>query len=230
MTTIVLHNYGSVKPLAVLLPANCTCETALKEVARTLHMREESLNVFALFCGPLERPVRVLRPSDSVPTSTELSVQRWCMQVDEGKTVLRHDYAALHLLFCQAKAKIERGDMQPSQEQLYELESFSDPAFPTERQYIEVARCVSGYATIFAKGCIVTEAIDDNAVKIPAGGCVTVSMDFDGLAVTNEANSTQRLHWAWTVVRRWKRMAAKDSTIIKFEVCVCIMLSATCVH
>ncbi len=217
MVTIELRSYGSAEPLALRLPSNCTCETALKEVAKVLYLKEESLNAFALFCGKLDCPMKVLQPSDSIPSSTELSLQRWCMQTDEGK-IVRHDDVALHLLYCQAKAKIERGDMKPSAEQLEKLASFSDPFFPTERQYLEVARSVPGYSTVVARDCIVAEAIEDNEFKFEIGSRVRVSMDLEGLSVTSETTDSQKLHWPWTVVRRWKRMSSKHSTTIKFEV------------
>ncbi len=220
MATALIHSYGSVKPLELRLPvAKSTCETALKEVGKILQLRKESLDVFALFCGEMDKPIKVLQPSDIVPVGTELSLQRWYMQTDEYKAI-RHDDAAIHHLCCEARAKIQRGDMHPSDEQLQQLEDFSDPFFPTERQYLEVAMKVSGYSMLVARGCTVVEALEDNAVTLCPGTLVTVSMDLCGLSVKCEGELQRpMLHWPWTVVRRWKRSASAETTYIKFEVC-----------
>ena len=220
MTTVRIHSYASKKPLELPLPAKCTCETALKEVGKILQLKKESLDVFALFCGEIDKPITVLRPSDMVPVGSVLSLQRWYMQTDEYRTI-RHDDAAIHHLYCEARAKLQRGDMHPTDEQLKQLEDFSDPFFPTERQYLEVAMMVSGYSMVVARSCTVVEALEDNAVTLSPGTLATVSMDLDGLSVICEAELPRpTLHWPWSVVRRWKRSASTESTYIKFEVCV----------
>ena len=212
--TVELQTFGSEESLALTLPAQCTCETALQLIAQRLDIRAESMAVFGLFCGRLGAPLKVLVPSDMVPMGTELCLQRWYMRSDEGK-VLKHDINAIHHLYCEAREKLKNGDMSPSEEQLAELDSFSDPFFPTERQYLDVARGVPGYTAIIAKGCTVMDVIEDNAVSVAAGTVVSMCMDLKGLSLTTEG---VRLHWQWTLVRKWKRLSSSQATVIAFEV------------
>lgn len=212
--TVEIQSFISQDPLAVLLPVSCSCERALREVASKLEIRGDSLEVFALFCGKLGHPIRVLQPSDTVPMATELSLQRWYMRSDEAK-VIKQDDKAIHCLYMEAKHKLTTGDLQPTAEQMEELETFSDPLFPTERQFLEVARQVSGYNSVVVRQCIVNEEIHDNSCVLSVGSLVTVSMDIEGLSVRGK---TGDLHWPWTVVRRWKRVTSSQTNVIKFEV------------
>ena len=215
-----LQTYGSEERLALPLPPQCTCETALQLIAQRLDIRGESMTLFGLFCGRLGAPIKVLAPSDIVPIGTELCLQRWYMRTDEGR-VLKHDINAIHHLYCEAREKLKDGDMSPSEEQLAELDSFSDPFFPTERQYLDVARGVPGYTAIIAKGCTVNDVIEDNAASVATGTVVSMCMDLEGLSLTTE---DVRLHWPWMLVRKWKRLSSTQSMIIAFEVCVVMIM------
>ena len=167
-----------------------------------LGLKPASLQLFGLFEGPLGAPCRyssttqnsrcisvsqscysVLADDSTVPPDTKLCFQRWNMELDREAKLSRQDDAALHLLFAEAKFNVDQGNMAPSAEQSAALESLVDPAFPTERQYLELARDLPGYETHVAKGVVVEGDITSNDVQIPSGAVVTCLVGKEGLTL-----------------------------------------------
>ena len=95
----------------------------------------------------------------------------------------RQDDAALHLLFAEAKFNVEQGNIAPSAEQAAALESLLDPAFPAERQYLELARSLAGYEGHVARGVAVDGDITSNEVQISSGTVVTCLVGPEGLTL-----------------------------------------------
>ena len=124
---------------------------------------------------------------------------------------------ALHLLFCEARFHYEQGTkIKPSPEQLQELESFLDPAFTVERQFMELMQEVPGYSTYIVHEVTVKEDITGNICNIPCGTRVQCYLNLKTFSLWSTTGE-KLVEWEWKVVRRWKTEAVDT---IKFDVCL----------
>lgn len=105
------------------------------------------------------------------------------MDSDQEAKLCRQDDVAIHLLFAEAQFGVDQGRLQPSAEQTLALEGLSDPSFPTERQYLELARTLPGYQTHIARGVVVQGDILSNNIQIPGGTTVTCLLQQDKLVL-----------------------------------------------
>jgi hypothetical protein len=184
-------------------------------VGEKLGLKPASLQLFGLFEGPLGAPCSVLADDSTVPPDAKLCFQRWNMELDREAKLSRQDDAALHLLFAEARFNVDQGNMTPSAEQAVALESLVDPAFPTERQYLELARGLPGYETHVAKGVVVEGDITSNDVQIPSGAVVTCLVGKEGL--TLKTREGERSSWGWELVKRWRTHSSRQ---LHYEVCM----------
>lgn len=123
----------------------------------------------------------VYEEDSAVPPDAKLCFQRWNVGLDKEAKLSRQDDVALHLLFAEATFYVDQGRIRPSPDQASALESLSDPSFPTERQYLELARSVPGYESHVARGVVVHGDIMSNDIQIPDGTTVTCLLDPDRL-------------------------------------------------
>lgn len=105
------------------------------------------------------------------------------MDSDQESKLSRQDDVAIHLLFAEAQLGVDQGRLQPSAEQTLALEGLSDPSFPTERQYLELARTLPGYQTHIARDVVVQGDILSNDVQIAGGTTVTCLLHHDKLVL-----------------------------------------------
>ena len=218
--TVEVHTFGSEEKAAVVLPHSCSCKEALLLVSERLKLKPSSLQVFGLYTGVCGKPTKLLFEDEVVPSGTNLCLQRWNLQADGEAKIVKHDDSAVHLLFAEAKFNLDNGSIHPTDQQRQELESFSDPFFPTERQFLEVVRKIPSYSSQVARDCTVVKDIETNDIHIPAGTAVKIVMDLDALtleAVRDNGQDRVLLEWQWSVVKRWKR---SSNDMIMFEVCL----------
>ena len=77
--------------------------------------------------------------------SSKLCFQRWNADLALETKLCRHDDAATGLLYAEAQFNVERGTITNSSEEVREeLASLSDPTFPAERQFLELAQTLPG--------------------------------------------------------------------------------------
>lgn len=218
--TVEVQTFGSEDKAAVTLPHSCSCKEALLLISERLKIKLSSLQVFSLFVGVCGKPTKLLFEQDTVPSGTNLCLQRWNLQVDRESKLVKHDDNAIHLLFAEAKFNLDIGNIHPSEQQRLELESFSDPFFPTERQFLDVIRRIPSYSSQVARDCTVVKDIETNDIRIPAGTVVKIVMNLDGLslqALSDSEKDKVLIEWQWSVVKRWKRTG---NDAIMFEVCL----------
>ena len=174
--------------------------------------------LFGLFLGPIEHPTRLLLDTDVIPTGAEISLQRWNFDIEKELKIARKDDIAINLLYNESTYHLDRGKIHPTDEQYQELESYSDPAFPTERQYHEYISAIPGYTAYTAEGCTVIEDFSTNDVKVCGGTKVNCVLDTHSLALKEDIRKSESIiEWSWTIVRRWKIPSDNE---IRFEVCL----------
>lgn len=215
--TVEVATFGRFGAFALTL-CYPTRARALKEaVADKLGLQPSSLPVFSLFEGTLARPAKVLQDDDPVPQGAQnLSLRRWCFDLHQETKHVRHDDVAIHLLYSEAVFLKDEGLLHPSEAEQEQLESLLDPSFPTERQFLELARTVEGYNAFTVTGCKLMGELASNDVTIPDGSVVTCTANLDKLSVRMEEGEHRQLEWPWPRVKRWK---CPTSRLVKFEVC-----------
>lgn len=213
-----MHTFTSRVPTTVRLQDRCTASRVKAEIFKKLGLQLTSVNLFGLFLGPLEQPTQLLVETDVIQPGAKLSLRRWNFDVEKEMKLARKDDIAIHLLYCEAVHYLEKGKIHPTESQFQELEYFSDPAFPTERQYLELISTIPGYTAFIAEGCQVLEDIVMNDVHIPSGTVVQSVLDMHCLALKGDlCKSESLIEWPWTSIRRWKIPLPNE---IKFEVCL----------
>ena len=208
-------------PFSVTLPHPCLYKQAMEALVKKLGLKPASLEVFGLFTGgKLGAPNKILMEGDNVPSGGEVFLQRWCFNIDRELKAIKSDDVAINLLYCEAKQRLEEGTIFPSPEEAHELESLSDPFFPTEKQYLDLIRIVEGYCCFKAPTCCVQDKdIKCNSCTIEMGRQVTCLLDVNHLTLKTKPSSADVLvQWPWTAVKRWK-LNPSDG-LIKFEVCL----------
>ena len=131
----------------------------------------------------------------------------------EGK-LTRHDDQAVHLLYCEARFFVDQGKILATPEQRLELEALSDPSFPAERQYLDLARTLPGYASYTARGVLVRGDVTSNDIQIPDGTAVSCAVDTERLVLEAGDSPTR---WPWKLVKRWKTPSHDQ---LQYEVCL----------
>lgn len=213
--TVEVETFGRACKFALTIPHLATVSQLKEEVRQTLGLRPASLAVFALSLGKTGQPTCVLEDPDPVPTGASMCLHRWTLDSERELKLARTDDAALHLLYSEARHRIDRGLLARTPEQEAELEELSDPAFPTERQFFELAQKLTGYSSFLAAGCKLERPLESYDVKMSSGATVECTMDSDKLSLRNEEDGS-RLSWNWILVKRWN---ATSSHAIKFELC-----------
>ena len=244
-----VKTYASEEKLVIQLSQPATSKQAKAAIGEKLGLKPKSLPLFGISIGPLDRPSKILKDTDPVPQGADLSFHKWCFDLKKEEKLSLQDDAAMHLIFCEARFNYDhqrfKFDISPTQEM--ELESFLDPAFTVERQFVECLRTVPGYDTYVVHECTVKEDIVGNACNIPSGTSIECHLSSDKFslrsatpsavvattattAATNVAAAATAhgggggggcgellVEWSWKVVRRWKMDAV--STIL-FDVCL----------
>ncbi len=216
--TAEIKTYSSPDKIGVRLPHPSTAKQARAAIAKRLGLKPRSVALFGLFIGRLGRPNKVLGDGEEVPLGADFSFNRWSFDVEKEAKLCRQDDTAQHLLYCEAMHSYQKeSKLKPSQEQASELDSFMDPDFPVERQFMEVIRTVPGYNMYIAHECTVKEDIVTNTKTIPRGTLIQCHLDLEKLSFVSDRGDEILMEWDWKLVRRWKKDAVNN---ILFEVCL----------
>ena len=213
--TAEIKVFSSSEKTGVYIPHPSTCKQAKVAIAKKLGLKPQSISLFALCIGPLGLPNKILSDRDVVPVGGDFSFQRWSFDVEKEGKLCRQDDMAMHLLYCEAKHDyLHENRFKPTPAQAEELESFMDPDFPVERQFMEVLRSLPGYNSYIVRKCLVKDMIKSNICTIPKGTSIDCLLTFQKLAFVNGEETI--MEWDWKVVRRWKT----EGNGIEFEVCL----------
>lgn len=195
-----------------------TVAELLQVMSKHFDMRKkESLQMFALFCGEWRRPKRVLRTDEEVPHDTALSFKRFFFDLEQEAKTIAKDDGALNALYMQARSRVITGDIRLSSENLAELQSFDDPTFPTQRQYLEflVNNCPAEYNCVKVEGCVVKKGIECSSLE--EGSMVHLTLNEEGLHIWS-AGRVLLCEWAWSDVKSWKADESIPIPKVQFEV------------
>ena len=210
--------YSSDDKIGVEIPHPSTCKETKVAIAKRLGMKIESLPLFGLFTGPLHSPYNVLKDADTIPIGGDFSFSRWSFDLVREAKLFKQDDIATHLLYSEAKYfYLETSKFKPTPSQVEELDSYLDPDFPVERQFMELIQTLPGYMTYVVPECIIEEDIVSNRGTLPQGTEIQCHLDLEKLTFTSQDGNEVLLDWNWRTVRQWE---TKSSGIIRFEVCV----------
>ena len=214
--TLSIATFGQYGTVKISISTSAVTKDVLVAIGKHLKIKENSLPQFALFTGPLGRPITKLQDGDQVTTDKNLCLQRWGINTIDELRVLRTDDIALHLLYSEAMYYYTHPipKILPTPEERQLLEEYSDPQFPTERQFLETIMNAKGYSVIQATNCILQTQIATNACTIPINSLVVCTCYKDGLEI--KAPNGLAIKWEWRSVKRWK---IKDENKACFEVC-----------
>ena len=207
----IFHEQGK---HTLVIPQRCTAKYLHELLSKEIGLNPESAQLFALFTGNLGTPSKLLQEDDTVPAQQPLCFQRWCFDANLEAKAIRHDDAAVHLLYNECQHYLRTGSIKPTPSQAQELEELSDPLFPTERQFLKCARGVEGYSDSAANDCKVLTEVQSNTYAIRQGDNVRCMVGWDALSV---CNSTVKAVWLWNAVRSWN---TPSPNVVQFEVCV----------
>ena len=185
---------------------------------KELLLKPATLQCFSLFIGPLGAPVRRLEDAAVVQASNTLCLQRWGADLDKEEKVVRGDEVAIHLLYSEALYYMDTGRIEPTVSEREELDDYQDPNFPTERQFLECVRRVSGYGVFQAKECRLLSRVEHGGILIPAGTEATCICTTTHIVV--RTSDCGVVEWEWHHVKRWSALEPHPMSSARFEVCM----------
>ena len=139
-------------------------------VAETLEIHNSSREFFALF-RDIEYPTKKYGHDEMLylPCRDIISIQRWSFDLTREKKVLTTDAGAHRLLWLQCMEDVRCGRLKPKAEHAPLLEEYSNPAFPCEKQYVDVCRSLDGYGNVYFPGCTVQSDLSVKELKVKEG-------------------------------------------------------------
>ena len=194
------------------LVASTETEDVLKALGEALKLKESSLKIFALYIGELGQPIRKLEKGEKVPLQEPICLQRTGLDTNKELKIIRSDEEAAHLLYSEIIQNPQL--LHPTDEEKQLLDEYSDPSFPTERQYLETAIKIRGYTSTRLQNCTIKSNLEHRGKHIPSGTTVTCTCYEETLEIQSEDSGT--LAWEWKLVKRWKLDQEDEAS---FELC-----------
>lgn len=164
--TSEIETYGKYGVSTVKIVHPCFGRTVKGHLQKHLSLKEDSLQLFAVFLGGLDRQIQVIEDDTQVPIGKKMSFARFNGDRKLEAKLIQRDDVALHLLFSEAKHAVDTGVIEPTDEQRAELEDYLDPMFPVERQYLELVQECQGYGTFVFPNCLVNNSTAKTVVKV----------------------------------------------------------------
>ena len=172
------------------------------------------------------RPARVYADDDEIDVADVdcLVLRKWIPidTISIERKLANRDDVALRLLFHEARDDVERGKLRPSDDQIAELESYCDPAFPVQKQYLFLCHELNGYATIELTRCRLAEPVvldADDRRRLEKGLRVKLTVAKTGLEISRDFDDVgeRLLFVVWQRIRRW-RTSTDDGETFGYEV------------
>ena len=156
----------------------------MEALKKRLSLKDDSLQLFGIFLGGLDHQVLLFDDDAQIPIGQKLSLSRVPSDIKLEAKLIAKDDVALHLLFAEAKHAVDTGLIQPSDEQLMQLEDYLDPMFTVERQYLELAQQCEGYGTYVFHNCFINNSTTKVMLKIMPN-CLKVENEIGKISYHN---------------------------------------------
>ena len=217
--TFRVSTFGQHGTVTASLPTSTPTALELKkEVCKKLTIRPPALPHFSIFLGPLGAPIKRFEDTETVSQRDTLCMQKWGADIiKEDKARREHfiDMDAIHLQYSEALHYLKTGQLKPTESEREELAEFMDPMFPTETQFLLVARKIEGYVGVTVKDCLLKSPAEHQDVSIPAGTVVECSLTSTHFVIRTADNTTCR--WEWSRVKRWSNLQPQPMDSARFE-------------
>lgn len=157
-------------------------EDLLEIVGKTLEIRVSSLPFFGLFRG-IENPTKKYGNNEIIylPCRYVISIQKWSFDVPREQKFLKTDAGAMRLICIQCIEDIRSGKLKPKPEQIPLMEEYRNPAFPCDKQYVELCQKMFGYGYVFLSECTVQSDLKVKDVQLREGMKVELVANRRGL-------------------------------------------------
>lgn len=219
--TLAVSTFGRYGIFNVKVPTSSSvvAKNVLTAMGDQIKLKESSYRHFALYAGSLGQPKFKL--DENCPISTidgPLCLQRTGQDTSKEMKVLKTDDVAVHLLYSEALHFYQQDSskFQPTPEQKQLLDEYSDPSFPTERQFLEVAQKVKGYTSLHITDCTLNTSVKHGESYLDAPSHVTCTCYIDGFQIQDTVNQII-MNWDWKVIKKWVQVSENK---VEFELCM----------
>ncbi|XP_062515909.1 uncharacterized protein LOC134191319 [Corticium candelabrum] len=196
-----------------------SAEPLMNRVAKVLGLKDSSQKYFTLAKGnSLERPLSILtgREEHSIEESDVVCVRKWCFDVADESKLISTDDVALNLIFQEAFYGVNSGRLQPNDEQRAELDSYCDPSFPVEKQYVLLCHRLSEYNRIDVHDCQVVEQTKVNGHNLTSGTQLSINLTTVGIRLVDAKNGKSIDYSPWQKIRGWR--FSQSEKIFSYEI------------
>ncbi|KAK3696736.1 hypothetical protein QZH41_013091, partial [Actinostola sp. cb2023] len=147
-----------------------------------------------------------------LPCKDILSIQRWSFDIPREKKLLRTDAGANRVYALQCKADIKAGRIKPMPEDIPQLHEYLNPAFPSDKQFIEKCQTLVGYGSIHFPDCVVQSDVSVKELTLKEGTDLLLVASPRELMFKTEKVS---FFAPWCKIRRWSQVQGNS---VHFEV------------
>lgn len=185
----------------------------MEPVAKALGLKDSSRKYFTLVREKTPgKPLAVLTDHEEQPIgkSELICVRKWCFDVSAETKLISTDDVALNLIFQEAFHAVESGLLMPNEEQQAELDSFCNPSFPVEKQYIQLCQKLPDYNRIDINDCEITERTKCSNQDIELGTPVSMSITMRGIRLANSRDGKSIGFTAWQHIRGWRYSVSRS--------------------
>jgi hypothetical protein len=217
-TVVSVETFGRFGSIPIDIIGSVSNNDVFIALCKRLKLKDQSQHCFALYAGRLGQPTRKLKGKDKFSTdSSGLCLQRSGLDLKKELKTIKLDDIAIHLLYSEASYYLSHpiSKLVPTADQRQSLDEFSDPQFPTERQFLETAMSVEGYTAMQALDCILKIELTHKDTTIPANTAVTCTCYEKTFQIMDQKNNNTA-KWDWKSVRRWKLTSINSAC---FETC-----------
>lgn len=159
-------------------------EDLLEIAGKTLEINANSLPFFGLFRG-IENPTKKYGNNEMIylPCRYVISIQRWSFEIPREQKYLKTDAGAMRLLCVQCVEDIRAGRLKPKPEHIPLMKEYRNPAFPCDKQYVELCQTMYGYGYVFLNDCTVQNDVKVKDVRLTTGMKVDLIANRRGLMI-----------------------------------------------
>ena len=159
-------------------------EDLLQIVGRTLEIRASSLQLFGLFRG-IENPTKKYGNNEMIylPCRYVISIQKWSFDIAREQKLLKTDAGAMRLICIQCIEDIRSARLKPKPEHIPLMEEYRNPAFPCDKQYVELCQKMFGYGYVVLNNCTVRNDLKVKDVRLREGMKVDLIANRRGLMI-----------------------------------------------
>lgn len=157
-------------------------EDLLEIAGKALEIGANSLQFFGLFRG-IENPTKKYGNNEIIylPCRHVISIQKWSIDVPREQKYLKTDAGAMRLICLQCIEDIRAGRLKPKPEHKPLMEEYRNPAFPCDKQFVELCQQMFGYGYVFLYDCTVKNDVKVKDVRLSEGMAVDLIANRRGM-------------------------------------------------